>query len=85
MNDLPIVEGTREDYESRIILDSNANLRILSSLRSIIKMLNLGESINHQTFMYIMSLIDEADRNNNDMRSTCRELLNKINFNNGAK
>lgn len=82
MNDLPIVEGTREDYESRIILDSNANLRILSSLRSIVKMLNLCESINHQTLMYIMSLIDEADRNNNDMRSTCRELLNKINFNN---
>lgn len=85
MNDLPIVEGTREDYESRIILDSNANLRILSSLRSIIMMLNLCERINDQTFRYIMSLIDETDQNNNSMRSTCRELLNKINFNNGAK
>lgn len=85
MNDLPIVEGTREDYESRIILDSNANLRILSSLRSIIMMLNLCERVNDQTFRYIMSLIDETDQNNNNMRSTCRELLNKINFNNGAK
>lgn len=85
MNDLPIVEGTREDYESRIILDSNASLRILSSLRSIIMMLNLCERINDQTFRYIMSLIDETDQNNNSMRYTCEELLRKINFNNGAK
>lgn len=82
MNDLPIVEGTREDYESRIILDSNANLRILSSLRSIITMLNLCERINDQAFRYIMSLIDETDRNSCILRSTCRELLNKTNFNN---